>query len=226
MLRKLLQITWSGIRRGHIYGIPVSRRPVDWIPFFAVLPLAAIVWFLLIVVYMLALPLVFIGSTFSLYRFRRKAGVFSDAGIYFPRAYGGAGFLGRISVKSCLNVTQSLCSIVFFAMVPKRRLGSMLWHSPKTTMLSSTQLPSAIFLFESTIGEMMPRTRPDQTILLMNSCSFVDSFAFAQSPLPSRLDRLSRRFPAHGIHPSGCRLCHGLAVRSIDSLAPAHSHLC
>ena len=38
----------------------------------------------------------------------------------------------------------------------------------------------------------------------MNSCYFVDSFAPAQSPLPLRLCRLSRRFPACGIHPSGC----------------------
>jgi hypothetical protein len=88
MLRKLFEITWSGIRHGHVYGVRVSRRPVDWIPFVAMLPVAVVGWFLIIVLYTLAMPFAMIWMTFSLRALRRKAGVFSDTGIYFPRAYG------------------------------------------------------------------------------------------------------------------------------------------
>jgi hypothetical protein len=78
---------WSAFRHGHIHGVPITRNPIAWIPFFAGLPVVLAVWFLLCALWVLAMPFVIIGNYFSCRSFRRKAGVFSDAGIHFPTAY-------------------------------------------------------------------------------------------------------------------------------------------
>lgn len=87
MVAKMFQLPWLAFRDGHIYGVPVTRDPIAWIPYFVMLPFLLVVWIGLQALFILAMPFFIIGHYFSSRSFCRKAAVFSDAGIYFPTAY-------------------------------------------------------------------------------------------------------------------------------------------
>ncbi len=88
MLLRLLKLPCSAFTRGEIYGYRVTRNPIAWIPFFLSLPVIFVVWLLFVIGYALLLPLIIAWGYFCLRSFQRKAGVFSDEGIHFPKAYG------------------------------------------------------------------------------------------------------------------------------------------
>lgn len=90
MLLRLLKIPWLVFTRGEAYDVPLTRNPIAWIPFFLALPVLLAAWLLVSILgYVLLLPLSIVGGYFHHCSFQRKAGVFSDAGIHFPKAYGG-----------------------------------------------------------------------------------------------------------------------------------------
>src|SRR3954466_10624006 len=85
MLLRLLHMPWSAFRHGHICGIPITRNPIAWIPFFLFLPVAILLFaFINIVVG----PLLGILSLIGLWLFMRKKACFSDEGVTFRKAYG------------------------------------------------------------------------------------------------------------------------------------------
>src|SRR5215510_95398 len=85
---KLLKFPWMAIRHGEIYGYPITRNPIAWIPFCLALVVGLVVWVLVCIVFILLSPLTLTLAWLSHRSFVRKTGVFSDAGIRFPKAYG------------------------------------------------------------------------------------------------------------------------------------------
>ena len=88
MLLRLLKLPSSAFREGEIYGFRVTRNPIAWIPFFLALSIGLLVWLLFIVGYVLLSPIILVWHYLHRRSFARKAGLFSDLGIHFPRAYG------------------------------------------------------------------------------------------------------------------------------------------
>jgi hypothetical protein len=85
MLLKLFQMPWSAFRHGHIYGIPITRNPIAWIPFLVFLPVAVVMSILL---YVMVFPLIGVVSLIGLWLFQRKTARFSEEGVTFLKAYG------------------------------------------------------------------------------------------------------------------------------------------
>jgi hypothetical protein len=86
MFVQLLKLSWLAFRYGRIHGIPVTRNPVAWIPFFLALPLAFLGWLLFnALVYPVLLVWMVVGS----WMFSGKTARFSESGVTFTKAYGG-----------------------------------------------------------------------------------------------------------------------------------------
>ena len=88
MLFELFKLPWSAIKDGNLHGYPVSRNPLLWILYFLALPVLVVIWLLFSGIYILLMPLMILGSYLGLRSFQRRVGVFSDAGIHFPKANG------------------------------------------------------------------------------------------------------------------------------------------
>jgi len=84
----LFHFPWSAFRHGHIYGVPITRNPIAWIPYLLALPFMLLVWFLIVLGYVLLLPVALAWMYLSVRSFRRKSGIVSGEGIRFPKAYG------------------------------------------------------------------------------------------------------------------------------------------
>jgi hypothetical protein len=85
MFAQLLKLTWSAFRYGRIHGIPVTRNPVAWIPFFLALPLAFLGWLLFNT---LVYPVLLVCMVVGFWMFSRKTATFSESGVTFTKAYG------------------------------------------------------------------------------------------------------------------------------------------
>ena len=88
MLLNLLKIPWVAFKDGKVCGQPITRNPILWIPYFIALPVVFVFWLVFVVCYILVLPVVIVWGHFWWRSFARKAGVYSEAGIHFPKAYG------------------------------------------------------------------------------------------------------------------------------------------
>src|SRR5687768_312738 len=85
MLVRLLKLPKSAFRYRHVYGIPVTRNPVAWIPFFLALPFVLVG---LVLFYLLVYPVLLVWMLIGLHGFSRKTATFSETGITFTKAYG------------------------------------------------------------------------------------------------------------------------------------------
>src|SRR3954471_3856058 len=87
MLFRLLKLPISAFTTGHIYGIPVTRNPIAWIPFLVLLPVCILALAIFNIV-CVALSPVFVGYCWvAAWLWRRKGGAFSEEGIAFKKAY-------------------------------------------------------------------------------------------------------------------------------------------
>src|SRR3954463_4240751 len=87
MLIRLLKLPISAFTTGRIYGIPITRNPIAWIPFFLVLPFAAVALITINIVGIALSPIMLAWCWVAFYLWKRKAGLFSDQGITFTKAY-------------------------------------------------------------------------------------------------------------------------------------------
>jgi hypothetical protein len=85
MIVQLLKLPWSAFRDGRLHGIPVTRNPVAWIPYFLALPLVFVGWLLF---YALIYPVLLVWMVVGFWMFHRKTATFSECGVRFTRAYG------------------------------------------------------------------------------------------------------------------------------------------
>ena len=85
MLVRLLKLPLAAFRSGQIFGMPVTRNPIAWTPFFLTLPLAMLA---LILFYIFVYPLLILWTCIALYIFSRKSATFSENGVTFTKAYG------------------------------------------------------------------------------------------------------------------------------------------
>jgi hypothetical protein len=85
MFVQLLKLSWSAFRYGRIHGIPVTRNPVAWIPYFLALPLVFLVWVLF---YALVYPVLLVWMVVGFWMSSEKKATFSESGVTFAKAYG------------------------------------------------------------------------------------------------------------------------------------------
>jgi hypothetical protein len=141
-MTKLAQLGWNGLTRGEIYGVRVSRNPIAWISFFLLLAVVFVICIVVMVVWIMSLPLVLTLAYFGIRSFEKKAGVFSDTGIYFPKAYD--------NIKIAWNEIREVVRI----REPKALFYRVVCHgAPENTkgyVMSSTQDDDA---FERTLVE-------------------------------------------------------------------------
>ncbi|MGE5192198.1 MAG: hypothetical protein ACM3U2_06805 [Deltaproteobacteria bacterium] len=85
MFAQLLKLPWSAFRHGRIHGIPVTRNPVAWIPYFLALPLVFLGWLLF---FAIIYPVLMVLMVVGLWKFSRNTATFSESGVTFTKAYG------------------------------------------------------------------------------------------------------------------------------------------
>lgn len=105
MFPDLIKMGWAGMTRGEIYGVRVNRNPIAWVPFWLLLVVGSIVSLLVIIAWVAFMPIVVVMLYFSFRAFERKAGVFSDDGVYFPKAYGKA-MIPWSEIREVFRVTE------------------------------------------------------------------------------------------------------------------------
>ena len=87
MLIRLLKLPISAFTTGRIYGMPVTRNPIAWIPFLVLLPVCILALAILNIVCIVLSP-IFLGyCSVAAWLWRRKGGAFSEQGIAFKKAY-------------------------------------------------------------------------------------------------------------------------------------------
>jgi hypothetical protein len=85
---RLLKLTWTALRHGRVFDEPVTRNPIAWIPFFLALPFVLLLWLLIAIGYVVVSPVLFFWGYLASRSLARKAGVFSEQGIHFPKGRG------------------------------------------------------------------------------------------------------------------------------------------
>src|SRR3954468_6768245 len=89
MVIRLVKLPFMAFTKGHIYGYPITRNPIAWIPFFVVTPVVLVLYLGVCVIGFLLSPIFIIWGSAALYLRKRKVGAFSDKGITFQKAYAG-----------------------------------------------------------------------------------------------------------------------------------------
>jgi hypothetical protein len=85
---RLAKSAISVFKTGRIHGQPVTRNPIAWIPFFLAAAAALVVAVMFYLIVIALLPVIVLCACLAWRSFSRKAGLVSENGIYFPRAYG------------------------------------------------------------------------------------------------------------------------------------------
>jgi hypothetical protein len=87
MLIRILKLPLMAFTKGHIYGYPITRNPIAWIPFFLITPVVLAIYCVLCVTGFLISPLFLLIGMLSLHLWKRKAGIFSDQGVSLGKTY-------------------------------------------------------------------------------------------------------------------------------------------
>jgi hypothetical protein len=87
MLLRLLKLPISAFTTGRIYGVPITRNPIAWIPFFVLLPVCILALAILNIVCIVLSPIFLAYCSVAAWLWHRKDGAFSEQGLAFKKAY-------------------------------------------------------------------------------------------------------------------------------------------